>query len=182
MEQVAEWQNNRAPIEQQMKVMRQILNHISESGCTEIYWTVENNAIGEAALVVIRETGEEKFAGMFCSEPKNAPGPRKVRKGFHTTNRNKVEACLEVKRWVEHSKLKIKSKNLISELKTFVSRGNSFSAKPGETDDLVMSMIINARLIKYVATFDEGVYDSVTTNLSDYDDNDDDSALPILML
>ena len=82
----------------------------------------------------------------------------------------------------KYLKLKIKSKNLISELKTFVSRGNSFSAKPGETDDLVMSMIINARLIKYVATFDEGVYDSVTTNLSDYDDNDDDSALPILML
>ena len=44
-----------------------------------------------------------------------------------------------------------------------------------------MSMIINARLIKYVATFDEGVYDLVTTNPSDYDDNDDDP-LPILML
>ena len=51
--------------------MRQILNRISESGCTEIYWTVENNAIGEVPLVVIRETGEEKFAGMFCSELKN---------------------------------------------------------------------------------------------------------------
>jgi hypothetical protein len=183
MEQVAEWQNNKAPIEQQMKTMRQILTEIRDTGCDEIYWTVENNAIGEAALVVIRETGEEKFPGMFCSEPKRAPGPRKSRKGFHTTNRNKVETCLEVKRWIESSKLKIKSKNLVRELKTFVSRGNSFSAKPGETDDLVMSMIINARLIKYVATFDEGVYDSVTLSLGDYDDDEGgDEALPILML
>ena len=46
-----------------------------------------------------------------------------------------------------------------------------------------MSMIINARLIKYVATFDEGVYDSVTLSLGDYDDDEGgDEALPILML
>ena len=32
-----------------------------------IYWTVENNSIGEGALIVIRDMGEENIPGMFVS-------------------------------------------------------------------------------------------------------------------
>ena len=108
----------------------------------------------------------------------NKNGPRKVRKGFRIINRNKVEARLEVKRWVEHSKLKLKVKTNKRIKKHLLVEETVLVQNPGETDDLVMSMIINARLIKYVATFDEVVCMTVTTNPSDYDDNDDDPALP----
>ena len=56
-----------------------------------MYWTVENNTIGEAALVVIRDTGEEQFPGEFLNEPKKVQGKR-GRKGFHTGHRSKMEA------------------------------------------------------------------------------------------
>jgi hypothetical protein len=44
--------------------------------------------------------------------------------------------------------MKIHSKSLISELKTFVALGGSYKAKVGETDDLVMSALLVVRMIQ----------------------------------
>jgi hypothetical protein len=62
-----------------------------------------------------------------------------------------------------------------------VSRGRSFSAKPGETDDLVMSMLINIRMIEYISSFEDQVYDSVNSSLgNDLEDEDDyDGPMPM---
>jgi hypothetical protein len=43
---------------------------------------------------------------------------------------------------------------LISELKTFVAHGVGYAAKPGETDDLVMSTILIIRMLQLLQTFD----------------------------
>lgn len=179
MTQVGEWCHNRTPIEGQMKTMMDALCYLRDSGCKSLYWTVENNTIGEAALVVIRDTGEEQFPGEFLHDPKKVAGKR-GRKGFHTGHRSKMEACLNFKRLLEQDKIKIKSKTLISELKNFVSRGNSFSAKPGEMDDLVMAMMLNVRMINYISTFEDSIYDVVNSGIIDNPmDDDDDGPLPV---
>jgi hypothetical protein len=182
MIQVAEWQHNKTPIEGQMKIMMDIMQYIKDQGAYQIYWTVENNTIGEAALVVIRDTGEENFPGEFIHEPHKVAGTRR-RKGFHTSHKTKVEACISLKRFVESDKLKINSKPLISELKNFVARGNSYSAKPGEHDDLVMSMIIVVRMINYISTFEDDVYGVVNSSLG-FDEftpeNEYDEPMPIM--
>ena len=178
MTQIAEWCHNKTPVEGQMKAMLDIMMYLKECKCDQIYWTVENNTIGEAALVVIRDTGEETFPGDFLHEPKKIQG-KKGRKGFHTTHKSKIEGCLFLKRLVEQDKIKLRSKMLISELKNFVSRANSFAAKPGEYDDLVMSLVIAVRMIQYIGTFEEQIYDQVNSGLGadgftddDYDDSD----------
>ena len=175
MEQVGEWYHNKSPVEKQMKVMMEIMHYIKEqtNSLSQIYWTVENNSIGEAALVVIRDTGEETFPGDFLHEPKRIQG-KKGRKGYHTTHKNKMEACLQLKRLVESDKLKLKSKALVSELKNFVSAGHSFKAKPGATDDLVMALIIAVRMTEYISAFEDDVYNAVNSSLS-VDPNDPDS-------
>ena len=175
MIQVAEWQHNKSPVEKQMKVMMEIMHYIKEQtrSLSEIYWTVENNTIGEAALVVIRDTGEESFPGDFLHEPKRIQG-KKGRKGYHTTHKNKMEACLQLKRLIESNKIHLNSKALISELKNFVSSGNSFKAKPGATDDLVMALVIAIRMVEYISAFEDDVYNAVNSSLS-VDPNDPDS-------
>jgi len=180
MTQVAEWCHNRTPVEGQMKILMDILMFLRNYGCSQIYWSVENNSIGEAVLVVIRDTGEETFPGEFIHDPNRVPGKR-GRKGFHTGHRSKMEACLKFKRLLENGKLVVHSRPLISELKNFVSRGRSFSAKPGETDDLVMSMLINIRMIEYIGSFEDQVYDSVNSSLgNDLEDEDDyDGPMPM---
>lgn len=179
MTQIGEWCHNRTPIEGQIKLMMDVLTYLRDHGCNQLYWTVENNTIGEAALVVIRDTGEEQFPGDFLNEPKKVQGKR-GRKGFHTGHRSKMEASLSFKRLIENNKLTLKSKTLISELKNFVARNNSFSAKPGETDDLVMAMLLVVRMIAYVSSFEDTIFDNVNSSLNDYDEDDDhDGPLPI---
>ena len=186
-EQVAEWQHNKTPVEGQVKTMMDIMQYLREMGAKQTYWTVENNTIGEAALVVIRDTGEENFPGDMLNEPKKASGGRRVRKGFHTGHKTKLEACLRLKRFVENDKIKVKSKPLIKELKNFVARGNSFAAKPGEHDDLVMSLLIAIRMIDYTATFEDEIYEVVNSNLAaslgEYEEEDEwDGPMPLDML
>ena len=53
--------------------------------------------------------------------------------------------------------MKIRSSNLISELKTFVAHGVSYAAKPGETDDLVMAAVLAVRMLQLLQTFDLGI-------------------------
>ena len=185
MIQVAEWCHNKTPIEGQVRNMMEILKEIQNYGAREIYWTIENNSIGEAALVVIRDTGEESFPGTFLHDPVKVQG-KKGRKGFHTTHKNKMEACLQLKRLVESNKIFIKSKALVSELKNFVATHNTFRSKPGQTDDLVMALVVAIRMIEYVSTFEDDVYNAVNSSLTynpqDDDDDPANSPLPIGIL
>ena len=155
--QVAEWQHNRTTIQGQLRVLKAVCAHICEQiggNSNNIYYSVENNSLGEAVLVAIDELGEENIKGIFLSEPVKMGQGRRHRKGFNTTNKNKLAACAKLKQMVESGKLTINSANLISELKNFVALGDSFAAKVGETDDLVMSLIITVRMIQVLQNYD----------------------------
>jgi hypothetical protein len=155
--QVAEWQHNKTDIRGQLRMLINILEYLRDNGVAndQIYWSVENNTLGEAALVAITEYGEERIPGYFISEP----GAK--RRGFNTTNKSKLAACTKLKYYIESGKMTPKSKNLIQELKTFVAHGASFAAKEGETDDLVMGTILAVRLIEYVMKYDEQTYNQL---------------------
>ena len=51
-------------------------------------------------------------------------------------------------------KLHIASKSLVSEMKNFVANGSSYAAKPGEHDDLIMSMLLAVRMAVLLREFD----------------------------
>jgi hypothetical protein len=166
-EQVAEWQHNTTPVQGQVRVLADITKTIMEEGqqkgskLPQVYYSVENNTIGEAILVSINEFGEENIYGMFLSEPARKGHVRKFRKGFNTTHKTKISACAKFKQLLENGQLKIKSKPLISELKAFVAHGTTFGAKTGEHDDLVMSTMLNIRMQKILADWDPAIYEKM---------------------
>lgn len=155
--QVAEWQHNKTDIRGQLRNLINILEWLREKGVQNdnIYWSVENNTLGEAAIVAVAEYGEERIPGHFINEP------GQKRRGFNTTNKSKLAACTKLKYYIESGKMIPKSKNLVQELKTFVAHGASFSAKEGETDDLVMGTILAVRLVEYVMKYDEVTYNTL---------------------
>jgi hypothetical protein len=122
----------------------------------KVYYSIENNTIGEAALISIAEYGEENIQGYFLSEPSTGGG-RRYRKGFNTTNKPKLAACNKLKLLVETGRMKIRSSGLVSELKTFVAAGMGYAAKPGETDDLVMSTVLAIRMLQLLQTYDSDI-------------------------
>ena len=167
--QVAEWQHNTTPVQRQVAIMKEITTHIANTigSNNDVYYSVENNTLGEAALVVIAEIGEENIPGIFLSEPKRVGGGG-YRKGFNTTNKVKLAACAKFKALLETKKLRVASKNLISELKSFIARGTTYEAKEGETDDLVMSMLLVVRMLQFLKSFDANLDDQVRDTLDDF--------------
>jgi hypothetical protein len=184
MEQIAEWQHNTTAIEGQIKVLKDINKYIQEC-CPKmnggnIYWSIENNTVGEAALIVVKNVGEENIPGLFIAEPIRKGHVRKFRKGFNTTHRSKISACARLKHMVETGKMKINSKPLISELKAFIASGVSFKAKSGETDDLVSSMLLALRMSSVMADWDSRVFDVMSGRIED-DEDDFEPPMPIFV-
>jgi hypothetical protein len=161
--QVGEWQHNTTQIQSQVKILREICKYI-ESRCVEagatanIYYSVENNTVGEAALIAISEMGEESIPGMFLSEPLKKGHVRRFRRGFNTTHNSKISACAKAKQLIEQRRMTINSKSLISELKTFVASGITFKAKDQQYDDLVSAMLLAVRMIVMLADWDPMIY------------------------
>ena len=93
----------------------------------------------------------------MLSEPRRSGHVRRFRKGFNTTHKSKVASCAMFKNLIEQNKLKLNSKPIIRELKSYIARGQSFEAKSGENDDLISAMLLNFRQIQYISTFDEKI-------------------------
>jgi hypothetical protein len=177
MTQVGEWRHNKTNIQTQVDLLRKSLLYIhhtlradpNQDGEPEIYWTVENNSLGEAALVQIDNIGEENFPGIFTHEPRKSGGG-KGRKGLNTNMRTKMTACSRMKTLIETRRMTLKSRALLTELKNFVRGGGSYQAKAGIHDDLVMSTVQIVRLLQICADWEE----TIETNMkaSSYDDDD----------
>jgi hypothetical protein len=168
-EQVAEWRHNKTDVPTQVRILVDIVKelHSYTQDNKSIYYSVENNTLGEAALISIAEYGEENIPGYFLSDNSvTGSSGRRFRKGFNTTNKSKITACNKFKILVESGRMKLHSRPLISELKNFVASGTSYAAKPGETDDLVMSSLLAVRMLMMLQTF----HTDIDAQLKDHSD------------
>ena len=163
-EQVAEWRHNTTSIPTQIRILKDICTYLEETigNPNSIFWSVENNSLGEAALIVIDDFGEENIPGMLISEPVRRGHVRKFRKGFNTTHGSKVSTCARMKAMIENHQLKIYSKPLISELKNFIASGASYKAKGGSTDDLISAMMLTIRMMTVLKDWDPRIYNSMS--------------------
>ena len=183
MTQVAEWQHNITPIQQQVKIMRDMLKFIEDEigaeNYNQLYWSVENNTVGESALVVIDNLGEETFPGLFLSEPMRKGHVKKFRKGFNTTFGSKISTCAKIKFLVEEDKCTLHSRPLISELKSYIAAGTSFKAKEGQHDDLVAAFLLIIRMGLLLAEWDPAVFDQIKVHSDWAVDENYEPPLPI---
>ena len=102
------------------------------------------------------------------SEPARSGHVRRFRKGFNTTHKSKLASCAKLKELVENQKLVVHSKPLITQLKTFVASGNSFSGKPGEHDDLVMALILALRIATLLGSYDPAIQQDMRSSEDDF--------------
>jgi hypothetical protein len=155
-EQIGEWRHNKTPIPEQVKLLADITEHIADITNQPhlIYYSYENNGVGEAVRVSLTEMSLDNIRGNFISEPKKMGVTRLDKAGFVTTKTTKNAACSKLKSLLESRRMTIYSQPLISELKTYVASGPSFEAVVGQTDDLVSGMLIAVRMIGVIQTFD----------------------------
>ena len=160
--QIGEWKHNKTDIPSQIKLLAQINKYIAE--CTNepnnIYYSIECNGIGEAAIISLNEYGESNIPGIFISEA------GKGRKGFNTTNKSKLASCAKFKTLVESKKMTVNSRSLISELKAFVAHAGSYAAKIVDTDDLIMASLLVTRMFQHLSDY----HLTLETQIRDHDE------------
>lgn len=183
MKQVAEWNDNETLIPEQVKLVNQILREIEyQMFCKgarniedHLFWTVENNSIGEAAIISIQQMGYENFPGTLLNEPRRTR-TGKIRRGMTTSKGSKKTACFHLQKLVETFRLEICSEHLHKELNNFIKYGEDegiYKAKIGTTDDLVSALLLVIRMIDVVAKFEDGTAAVISETL------DEESAAPI---
>ena len=170
LKQVAEWSHNKTIVQRQVVIMQEICRYLVEiAGNTNVYYSVENNTLGEATLVVISQMGEENIPGVFLSEPRRqGGGGTRFRKGFNTSHKSKLAACAKLKSLIETKRMKIASKLLISEFKNFIAKGNSYEAKIGEHDDLIMAVLLCIRMMQLLQEFDANMDAELRDNADNF--------------
>jgi hypothetical protein len=75
--------------------------------------------------------------------------------------------------------MKILSRGLISELKSFIASGTSFKAKSGQNDDLVSALLLIIRMSVVLAEWDPKVFETLSINNGM--EEDWDAPLPIFI-
>ena len=119
-----------------------------------------------------------KRVNKFANVLKKKGIQKAIRKGFTTSYKTKITACMKLKSWIESDKMVPLSRNLIREFKTFIAKGKSYEAKSGETDDLVSATLLCIRQIQVISRFDEEFMETLGESLEAGDDFND--PLPVL--
>lgn len=170
MDQVAEFRSNTMSSVTAYHMLKKLLKILEKSQST-VYFSVENNGVGEGIIALYEADETPPVASEFVSEA------GQNRKGMTTTGKSKIKACMTFKEMLERNSLGIKSKAHIAELKQYVRKGGSYAAKVGGTDDLISGTLIAIRLLEEIASFDQEAYDKLYSHAymsddSEYDDND----------
>jgi len=198
--QVAEWNDNNSDQREQALMLKRILkrlyivqqNNPDHSGEVNIYYSVERNGLGIGILNIIEMEGEGTFPGWLLDSSETSinvrgesmgGGQMNKWRGLITTAGSKKRYCLEYKSVVERNLFTPRSVLLANEMKSFVKKGNSWAAKTGMNDDIVMSMVLALMLIDEIRFHEPGLEDYLRLNMDeDYhpDDPHDPDNMPFL--
>ena len=189
--QVAEWSWNQVDQIEQTKMLRRILKRIyltqqndpEHDGSVDIYYSVERNGLGVGILnaIELMESSDVAFPGWLIDSTQTTINVRGQGGGNETPNRwrglitsvsTKKRYCIEFKNLIERGLFEPRSGELISQLKTFVKKGQSWAAKEGCKDDIVMSCVLMAHLVEEVRYHEPDLDDYVDVNLSGYHEDD----------
>ena len=157
LEQVAEFQNNMMNQTNYTKEIIRTICMFFNEGASEVYYTIENNGVGNGVLRLIENTNNPIFERATLISDENGK-----KTGLSTTRSVREKRCAQFKDLVEMNKLKIHSEALKTQMKFFVKQGATFKAEPGTHDDLVMSCIIMMGLMEILMNYEDSVYDVMT--------------------
>ena len=166
MVQVAEYRSNTMSTNDLYGVLKNLLLYL-ESHETMVYFSVENNGVGEGIISLYEADENPPENSEFVSEE----GPKK--RGMTTTSRTKMKACVNFREMLMKRNLHIKSPILLKELKAYTRKKGSYAAQRGSTDDCVSACLIITRLVEEIAQFEQAAFDKLYSGQFTEWDRDD---------
>lgn len=148
-EQVGEWMSDSLNQNGQVEKMRVVTDWIYEdlrakgSMRPNIYWTFENNTVGEGFLCALREKAmEEGSPEKYIQHAQLITEYGNKRIGWTTDKRNKATACSQLKTRIENGSMVVHSKAYVQQLSNYTLKEVSYSATDGNHDDLISASLL----------------------------------------
>lgn len=149
--QVAEWMSDKLNQNDQVEKLKTLIDwmytDLKTKGCRspEIYWSLENNSVGEGFICSLREKSMNN-GGMkpqdYIKRGTHIAEIGNKRIGFTTTKRSKTMSCAQLKNLLENNIMTINSPEYIRQLSNFTLKEVNYSANgKGEHDDLITSSL-----------------------------------------
>lgn len=160
-EQVAEFANNTLPQTLYFKEIVKTIKYIFAQGADEIFYTVENNGLGQGIMRLIENSHSNELSEAILISDVTSDGTPSKRLGMLTTGKSKLAGCMQFKDLIETGVIKINSKKLLTEMKFFVKSGASFAAERGAKDDRVMACVIFCNMLPQLANYEDTVHNTI---------------------
>jgi hypothetical protein len=181
LEQVAEFRSNTTSSAIVYTTFKYMIKKMIFAKITNIYFSVENNGVGEGFIGIYQTDDDSPEYGEFISEE------GKNRAGMNTSGKSKSKACINFKNLFEGGRIKVKSKHAIIEMKDFVRQAGSYGARRGATDDCIASMLIVVRILDELVQYEDNVYEVLynTGLINEFDSSSkptiDDAPTPMVI-
>ena len=190
LRQVFEWNDNKADQQEQTKMLRRTLyrlymiqqNDPEHFGDVNIYYSVERNGLGIGILNLIEVAEENTFPGWRIDATHTSFNIRGSKGGLDapmhwsgllTSMTTKKRFCVEFKSLVERNLFLPRSSELISQMKTFVKKGQTWKAKEGSKDDIIMGCVLMCHLIEELRYQEPDLDEYLRVSIDDTYDPDD---------
>lgn len=150
-EQVGEWKsvsdNQNNQVEKLKNLTDWMYKNLKNIGCKypEIYWSLENNSVGEGFICCLREKSE--LAGLetessYIKRAKLISEDGNKRMGFTTTKRTKAVACTQLKNRLENNTITINSQDYVQQLSNYTLKEANYAGAGTNVDDLIAASLI----------------------------------------
>jgi hypothetical protein len=167
MVQVGEYRSNTMSTNEAYRVLKNILIYLDKKDTT-IYFSVENNGVGEGIISLFEADEDQNTNAEFVSES------GRNRRGMTTVSRTKMRACVNLREMIERDTLKIRSPVLLKELKTFTRKRGSYDHQTGSTSDCISAVLVVIRLVEEIASYDQEAFDKLYASGYDNEEWSDD--------
>lgn len=182
--QVGEYRSNTMSTNELYTVLKNILKYL-EVRSSQVYFSIENNGVGQGLIALLEADEKPPEKAEFISEE----GAKKV--GFTTTAKSKMRACVNLKELLEKGQMEIRSKILLSELKSYVRYRGAYAAQAGSTDDCVSAVLVILYLVLEIASYEQAAFDKLySAEFEEWSEKDwdgyeegydeDDEILPVI--
>lgn len=161
MEQVLEYTTNTLSPQIMYTELKALLNFLGQA-TDEIYFSVENNGVGQGVLASYEGDLTPPDNAMLISH--------KGLVGVNSNIKTKLRACLQFKEAFERNKITINSPQVLTELKSFVRYSGSYAAQTGATDDRIMAIMVVFYIIQEISSTNIAAYDMVYTVASEIEE------------
>lgn len=151
MEQVLEFTVNTLSPQVFYTELKALLNFLGKAS-EEIYFSVENNGVGQGILAAYEGDQDPPMAALVSEKDKV---------GFNSNVKTKLRACLQFKEAFERNRMTLNSPQLLTELKSFIRHQGSYAAHTGATDDRIMGCMIVFYIIQQISMNNVHAYDMI---------------------